>query len=110
MRIKNPSAMQVSYAWSFYNHNPSEDIKVSEEALSKSKGLTIPLNEIFDLLPIRATLDPGEQQIVEASFYAFPGYSVHAVAVCRVCKKKAKKQNIFYSFLYSSILLLQLHI
>jgi hypothetical protein len=85
MTIKNPSAMQVSYAWAFYNHDPQEDIKVTLETRKKSKGLKIPLNEIFDLLPIRATLDPGEHEIVEASFYAYPGYKVKATAICRVC-------------------------
>jgi len=84
MTIKNPSAMQVSYAWSFYEHDPHKDIKVSLEARKKSKGLKIPLNEIFDLFPIRATLDPGQHEIVEASFYAYPGYIVHATAICRV--------------------------
>jgi hydrocephalus-inducing protein len=83
MTIKNPSAMQVSYTWSFFEHDPHKDIKVSLEARKKSKGLKIPLNEIFDLLPIRATLDPGEHEIVEASFYAYPGYVVHAIAICR---------------------------
>lgn len=84
MIVKNPSAMQVSYAWSFYEHDPRKDIKVAFGVRKKSKGLKIPLNEIFDLLPIRATLDPGEHEIVEASFYAYPGYVVQATAVCRV--------------------------
>ena len=84
MRIKNPSAMEVSYVWAFYNHDPREDIQVSLEARKKSKGLKLPLNQIFDILPIRATLYPGEQELVEVSYYAFPGYKIQATAVCRV--------------------------
>lgn len=113
MRIKNPSAVEVRYDWAFYNHDPFDDIKVTLEALKKSLGKKVPLNEIFDILPIRATLDPGEQELVEVSYYAFPGYAVKATAVCRVqtplITNQAHKCNCFFNLLTSNPHLSKLH-
>lgn len=103
MRIKNPSAMEVSYVWAFYNHDPREDIQVSFEVRKKSKGLKLPLNQIFDILPIRATLYPGEQELVEVSYYAFPGYKIQATAVCRVPTSCLKYLFLHFCFFLPDI-------
>jgi hydrocephalus-inducing protein len=39
---------------------------------------------LFDLLPIRGRLAPGESESVEVSFYGLPGVKATALAACRV--------------------------
>jgi hypothetical protein len=95
MTIKNPSAMEVKYCWEFHNVGMLNDIQVDLEVLKKCKGHKVPMNQIFDILPVRAALRPGEHETVEISYYAFPGYAVKTVAICRV--------SITNCFLTSSI-------
>lgn len=39
---------------------------------------------LFDLMPIRGVLGPGESDTLEVSFYGFPGCKAAATAVCHV--------------------------
>lgn len=39
---------------------------------------------LFDLMPIRGVLGPGESEVLEVSFYGFPGCKAAATAVCHV--------------------------
>lgn len=43
-----------------------------------------PTSPLFDLVPIRGVLGPGESETLEVSFYGFPGCKVAATAVCHV--------------------------
>lgn len=47
-----------------------------------NKGLT-PCN-LFDILPIEGTLGPGQTELVDFSFYSYPGVKSTASAVCTV--------------------------
>ncbi len=40
--------------------------------------------QLFDVLPIRGSLGPGESEVAEVSFYGYPGVKAAAVAVCHV--------------------------
>lgn len=58
-------------------------------ALADSPGTSRPSaapqpRQLFDILPIRGCLAPGESEQVEVSFFAFPGVKAAATAVCHV--------------------------
>jgi len=40
--------------------------------------------QLFDVLPIRGCLGPGESETAEVSFYGYPGVKATAMAVCHV--------------------------
>lgn len=42
------------------------------------------INQLFDVLPIRGCLEPGQEEVVEFSYCAYPGYQCHARAICEV--------------------------
>lgn len=48
-----------------------------------SKAAAAP-GSLFDILPIRGTLGPGESESAEVSFYGYPGVKAAAAAVCKV--------------------------
>lgn len=43
-----------------------------------------PINQVFDIIPLRATLRPGETQDVQISIYGRDGRRYSAIAVCEV--------------------------
>ena len=43
-----------------------------------------PAVQLFDILPIKGSLRPGESEVVNFSFFAFPGVKASAVAMCQV--------------------------
>lgn len=47
-------------------------------------GSHIPINEIFDILPLSGYLEPGQNENVEFVFNAFTGNSIKTTAVCHV--------------------------
>jgi len=49
-----------------------------------TNAATLPLNECFDILPIRGQLQPGESEEVEFVFYGHTESRAHAAALCLV--------------------------
>lgn len=41
-------------------------------------------NQLFDILPIEGTLGPGQMQLVDFSYYAYPGMKATGLAACTV--------------------------
>jgi hydrocephalus-inducing protein len=72
MKMKNVSKMNVEYMWSF----------LDEE--SREGKDTIPINEIFDILPLNGTLEPNQIEQVEFVYYGLPGRRFEAKAVCQI--------------------------
>ena len=42
------------------------------------------IGEVFDIMPLYGTIQPGESQRFSFSFYAHPGISVQGKAICKV--------------------------
>jgi hydrocephalus-inducing protein len=52
---------------------------------TSSKGGMKPItNHLFDILPIEGTVNAGQTEQVDFSFYAFPGVKATATAACAV--------------------------
>ncbi|BFI31149.1 hydrocephalus-inducing protein [Marchantia polymorpha subsp. ruderalis] len=83
LEIKNISIMDVHYCWAFLDKH-GVDIDTSRDELLLNQDFKIPANRIFDILPIRNILPPGEKETVEFSFYSFPAYKCRALALCEV--------------------------
>lgn len=49
-----------------------------------SKAAKPPPSQLFDILPIEGTLETGQTEQVDFSFYAYPGVKASATAVCAV--------------------------
>ncbi|EFJ12294.1 hypothetical protein SELMODRAFT_425615 [Selaginella moellendorffii] len=83
IELKNSSALDVWYSW-MLDDGYGDGIHVSQNILQDSGGLKIPTNYIFDILPVRGYLEPGEQETVEVSYYGHCGYQCQVSAICEV--------------------------
>lgn len=72
MKMKNVSKMNVEYMWSF----------LEDEMRENKEG--IPINEIFDILPLNGTLEPQQIEQVEFVYYGLPGRRFEAKAICQI--------------------------
>lgn len=71
------------------------------------EGQDVPLNEVFDILPLRGVLDPSVEEKIEFSYYAVPYKSFHLTAVCKVVggpdyfvKINAEASDVAYSLIF----------
>jgi len=65
MTVTNNSKIDCAYNWAFL-----ED-EEEQRAVSTSRKPYIPVNEVFDILPIRSHLKPGETEQIEFVMYVF---------------------------------------
>ena len=79
VRISNVSKLPVHLSWAFVE-DPDE---AAAEAAAAGVPY-IPVNQIFDIMPIRCLLLPGQEQAVEVVYYAHAGRKAAATAVCEV--------------------------
>ena len=49
-----------------------------------NQSVTIPINEVFDILPLNGTLEPGQSEQVEYVFYGVPNQVFKTTAICQV--------------------------
>lgn len=98
LTMKNISEMAINYEWSFLEEeilaktednislldNPSS--KKNNVSLKKEPNLreAIPINEIFDILPLAGRLQPNEETQVEFLFNAVSSSRFKTKAVCNV--------------------------
>jgi hydrocephalus-inducing protein len=85
--LTNISEMPVNYEWSFLEEEPSQLNAVAEEdetRKSKKKKKALPINEVFDILPVSGRLEPGQTENVEFTFQAGHGLLYNGVAVASV--------------------------
>ncbi|XP_034444093.1 hydrocephalus-inducing protein homolog [Hippoglossus hippoglossus] len=95
--ITNCSKLPVSYRWAFLenqNHctlrEMPEEENVTEDGGTHPPPSLVPLNprtgvdEVFDVLPVHGRLQPGDQQLVEWSFYGHTHISREVTALCHV--------------------------
>lgn len=77
--------MAVSYEWSFLEEETASlSAKPIEEKKGKKKRKKLPINEVFDILPVSGTLDPGQHETVEFTFYAGNMLHYSGIAICSV--------------------------
>ena len=76
--VCNRSACSAEMSWSFL-----QDEKVTREANDLTSPY-IPVNQVFDILPVRFRLEPYESKYVEFAFYAHEDRSFSGTAVCEV--------------------------
>jgi hydrocephalus-inducing protein len=85
--LTNISEMSVSYEWSFLEEETTSLNAVQEEDETKKrkkKPKSLPINEVFDILPVSGRLEPGQTENVEFTFQAGHGLLYNGIAVCSV--------------------------
>lgn len=91
VRATNTSSIDAQVQWVFESPPPKEarpskkkkgKFGVKKRPAAENLPL-IPINQVFDILPIRSLLRPGESEVVEFAFYAHANreFSTTAVAV-----------------------------
>lgn len=63
---------------------PQEDANSMLSVSTKSRAPKPPAVQLFDVLPIKGVLRPGESELITFSFFAFPGVKATATAQCLV--------------------------
>ncbi len=82
--------MNVTYEWSFLEEEITtlNAIKAEETKKSKkkkgNKQKVLPINEVFDILPVSGVLSPGQTETVEFTYYSGHGLTYNGIAVCSV--------------------------
>ncbi len=96
VKITNSSNVDVVYKWMWEADSFKEDANSLASFSQQSKGskggvaasssrAPAPSAELlFDVLPIKGALRPGESEVVVFSFFAFPGVQCQATATCAV--------------------------
>ena len=84
LTLTNISEMPVNYEWSFLEEEAPNLEQESPDKKKKKKSKALPINEVFDILPVSGMLLPGQTETVEYTFYAGHGLLYNGVAVCSV--------------------------
>lgn len=90
LTLTNISEMPVNYEWSFLEEEVLSPIgRENEEEEKKGKKKAkkpkmLPINEVFDILPVSGMLLPGQTETVEYTFYSGHGLLYNGIAVCSV--------------------------
>ena len=80
--MTNISEMVCTYDWSFLEEETTSLNKPVEDDTKKSKKKRdVPINEVFDILPVSGILKQGETETVEFTFYADHGMKYNGIAV-----------------------------
>jgi hydrocephalus-inducing protein len=82
MKMVNVSEMSVHYEWSFLEDELNAGGETSEAQTNRTMG--IPINEVFDILPLNGTLEPNQSEQVEFVYYGVPNQKFKTIAVCQV--------------------------
>lgn len=80
--MTNISEMVCTYDWSFLEENNL--LKQGGAPNERTAKRDIPINEVFDILPVSGILKEGETETVEFTYYAGHGMMHNAIAVCSV--------------------------
>ena len=78
VKVTNSSTVDTAFSWSF----------VEDEDQAKNTATTkkpyIPVNQVFDILPIRSCLKPGESEDIEFVYYGHSNRRFKGLTVCEV--------------------------
>ncbi len=78
LKVTNVSTIDCAFQWAFIE---DEDAK---RASATARRPYIPVNQVFDILPIRGYLKPGESETVEVMYYGHPNRIFKSMCVCEV--------------------------
>ncbi|KAF5830389.1 hypothetical protein DUNSADRAFT_14652 [Dunaliella salina] len=85
VRISNEGAVDVVYSWAWDPHSFKEDANSITSMNVKSNRMPKPPTvQLFDVLPIKGLLRPGETELVTFAYFAYPGVRASATALCHV--------------------------
>lgn len=85
MLMKNVSKMPVTYEWAFLEEEVlGEDDKMNISSVSNFLPGSVPINEIFDILPLSGKLEPDQVEEVEFIYNAQGGILYRTTALCHV--------------------------
>ena len=108
VKCSNTSSIVANFSWSFFV--PDEGKKrpassKSESAVSLKSDPSLPINSVFDILPIRSSLLPGQSEEIEFVFFGHANHRYKAIAVCEVqggpeyeIKLEGEASSIQYKF------------
>jgi len=87
--LSNISEMPVAYEWSFLEDAPVldemdeiHDAEQENKKRKKKRNKKLPINEVFDILPVSGLLMPGQTENVEFTYYAGNNLIYSGTAVC----------------------------
>ena len=91
-KVKNCSRVPVSYQWAFLEPDEKDRSKSGLTARSTARSTArtarnlphIPINQVFDIMPIHAYLQPGQEDEVEFVYYGHAERKFKAEVVCEV--------------------------
>jgi hypothetical protein len=78
VKVTNSSTVDTAFSWSFV-----ED-EEQARASATSKKPYVPVNQVFDILPIRSYLKPGESEDIEFVYYGHSNRRFKGLTVCEV--------------------------
>ena len=87
VKCSNSSTILANFSWSFLVADEGKKRPASsksESAVSLKSDPSLPINSVFDILPIRSSLLPGESEEVEFVFFGHANHKYKAIAVCEV--------------------------
>ncbi len=89
LTLRNVRELPVRYHWEFFEEmtdviaeEPEEESK--RRHTKRATQPSLPVNELFDILPISGVLEPGEVETVEVTFHALVRNPKPAYARCMV--------------------------
>jgi hypothetical protein len=86
VKITNSSAVDVMYHWTWEADSLKEDVSSMMSMNMRGGGKVAQAKpnpeQLFDILPIKGGLRPGESETLNFSFFAFPGVRAKSTATC----------------------------
>ena len=85
VKVTNVSKLEASYEWIFLEQDGGKGkFNQSQKSSSKNRISAIPPSQIFDILPIRSTLKPGEFEDVEFTMFGHTNAKFLSTTLCKV--------------------------
>ncbi|KAJ3287536.1 hypothetical protein HK104_008544 [Borealophlyctis nickersoniae] len=85
--MSNGGTLPVAYCWSFLEDSVqkgSSSSHIAEVDNGTASEAQPPMHQVFDVLPLRGLLQPGETEQVEVTFYGYLSGRFNATALCDV--------------------------
>ena len=93
IKVTNCSKVVTTYEWSFSDER-GQLSNIHNRKLSAANSTT-PVSQVFDILPVRSVLNPGESEDVEFSLFGLANNKFNGTAVCAVVGGPDYKLSLF---------------
>jgi len=84
VRVTNNGKVDTAFHWTFLEDDETLANKATRTAGGDSRKAAIPINQVFDILPIRSYLVPGQSEDIEFIFYGHANRKFKGTAICEV--------------------------